>query len=185
MNSNAAMKLMLAEPQLDLEGTWELRSRTGAHVLSPRSRLLLVIGDDETHLHLAPPRRAADPVPRWLAASGRAFFEGMCAMRVPGTLHDVTEQKRTEQDRNFRSSDHLGLDIVSEIVRKQGGRVELSSDEHPTVFHTEWRSRSLRPAAEKKPSRATSHIREESSRGLCTEMSLHREAILDKGVAVA
>jgi len=50
------MRLMLAEPQLDFEGTWEIR-------------------------------------PRWLAASGRAFFEGMCAVRVAGTLRDVTEQK--------------------------------------------------------------------------------------------
>ena len=37
--------------------------------------------------------RTTDPVPRWLAASGQASFEGMCAVRVAGTLRDVTEQK--------------------------------------------------------------------------------------------
>jgi PAS domain-containing protein len=123
VSSNAAMRQMFAEPQLDLEGTWEIRPRTGEHVLSPRSRQLLGIRDDEpisiqrllAALHpgdrerwkeavaevLDPESsgecsiefRTADPVPRWLAASGRAFFEGMCAVRVAGTLQDVTEQK--------------------------------------------------------------------------------------------
>ena len=118
MNLNA-MKLMLAEPQLDVEGTWEIRPRTGEHILSPRSRQLLGIGYDEpisiqrllAALHPGDPARwkdavaevldparsrecsiafrTADPVPRWLTASGRAFFEGTRAVRVIGTLRGM------------------------------------------------------------------------------------------------
>lgn len=131
MSSNAAIRLMLSDPQevksyaqLALEsagvGTWEIRPRTGEHILSPRSRQLLGIGEDEVisiqrllaALHpgdreswknavadvLDPEGsgecslefRTADPVPRWLAVSGRAFFEGMCAVRVTGTLESVS-----------------------------------------------------------------------------------------------
>jgi hypothetical protein len=104
-------------------GTWEISPRTGEHVLSLRSRQLLGIGDDEpisiqrllAALHLGDRERwkdavaevldpegsgecsiefrTADPVPRWLAASGRASFEGMRAVRVSGTLQDITKQK--------------------------------------------------------------------------------------------
>src|SRR5258708_18671282 len=132
MNSNAAMRLMLAEPQLDFEGAWEIRPRTGEHVLSLRSRQLLGIGDDEpisiqrllAALHpgdrerwkdavaevLDPEGggecslefRTADPVPRRLSASGRAFFEGMRAVRVAGTLQEVTGEKRLEEVRDFQ-----------------------------------------------------------------------------------
>jgi len=121
MNSNAAMRLMPAEPQLDFEGTWEIRPRTGEHILSPRSRQLLGIGEDEpisiqrllAALHpgdrerwkaavaevLDPEGsgecsiefRTADPVPRWLAASARAFFEGMRAVRIAGTLREIRD----------------------------------------------------------------------------------------------
>jgi signal transduction histidine kinase len=38
-------------------------------------------------------------------------------------------------DRATSSSDHLGIYIVKEIVRKHGGRIELKSDESATVFH--------------------------------------------------
>ena len=92
--------------------------------MSPRSRLLLGIGDDEpisirrllAALHPADRGRwkdaiaqvldpegngecsvefrTADPVPRWLAASGRALFQGMRPVLVVGTLRDVTEEKR-------------------------------------------------------------------------------------------
>ena len=119
MNSNAAMRLIHPEPELDFEGTWEICPRTGEHVLSPRSRQLLGIGDGEPvsiqrllgALHpgdrerwkeavaevldpdgageCAIEFRTADPVPRWLAASGRTFFEGMRALRVAGTLQEV------------------------------------------------------------------------------------------------
>ena len=118
---NAAMRLMLEQPQLDPEGTWVIRLRTGEHVLSPRSRELLGIGDDEpisiqrllAALHPADRERwkgavgevldsessgacsiefrTAGSNPRWLAASGRAFFEGMRAVRVAGTLREITE----------------------------------------------------------------------------------------------
>jgi signal transduction histidine kinase len=33
------------------------------------------------------------------------------------------------------SSDHLGLDIVKEIVHAHGGRIKLTSDDSGTVFH--------------------------------------------------
>lgn len=118
MNSNAAMKQMPAEPQLDYEGTWEIRPLTGEHVLSPRSRQLLGIDEDEpisiqrllAALHpgdrerwkaavaevLDPEGRGecsiefrtADPVPRRLTASARAFFEGLRAVRIAGTLRE-------------------------------------------------------------------------------------------------
>ena len=118
---NAAMRLMSEQPQLDPEGTWVIRLRTGEHVVSPRSRELLGIGDDEpisiqrllAALHPADRGRWKDAVagvldpdgsgeysiefrtagndPRWLAASGRAYFDGLRAVRVAGTLREVTE----------------------------------------------------------------------------------------------
>jgi PAS domain-containing protein len=134
MRSKAVMRLVLPEPREAADaarlateasgvGTWEIRPRTGEHVLSLRSRQLLGIGDDEpisiqrllAALHLGDRERwkdavaevldpegsgecsiefrTADPVPRWLAASGRASFEGMRAVRVSGTLQDITKQK--------------------------------------------------------------------------------------------
>lgn len=148
MKLNPATSLLMpAEPsevggaRLALEaaglGTWEIRPRTGEHVLSLRSRRLLGIGDDEpisiqrlvAALHSADGERwknavaevldpesdgdcslefrTVGPAPRWLYASGRAFFEGVCAVRIAGTLEDITEQKR----------------------------IELTSDEGDTAFH--------------------------------------------------
>src|ERR1700694_1990499 len=93
-------------------GTWEIRPLTGEHLLSPRSRELLGIEGDQAisiqrllaALHPAARGRwkevfaqvldaegsgqcylefrTAGPAPRWLAASGRALFEGMTAVRV-------------------------------------------------------------------------------------------------------
>jgi sigma-B regulation protein RsbU (phosphoserine phosphatase) len=54
--------------------------------------------------------RTAGPSERWLAASGRAFFEGMRVVRVAGTLQEVTEQKRTEEKREARLGE-LGHDL--------------------------------------------------------------------------
>jgi signal transduction histidine kinase len=122
------------------EGTWEIRPVTGEHFLSARSRELLGIeggeaisiqrllaalhpGDRERwkdavaqvldaersaecHLEF----RTAGPFERWLAASGRAFFEGMRAVRVAGTLRDITEEKRTEGERDVRLGE-LGHDL--------------------------------------------------------------------------
>ena len=151
MNSNAAMRLMSAESQLDFEGTWEIRPRTGEHVLSRRSRQLLGIGDDEPvaiHRLLAALHpgdrerwkdavaevldpegsgqcsiefRTAGPFPRWLAASGRAFFDGMYAALVSGTLREV----RLESDRG----------PLAAIVRKHAGHIDLISAENATGFH--------------------------------------------------
>src|SRR5437868_15115065 len=118
---NAAMRLMFEQPQLGSEGTWVIRLRTGEHVLSPRSRELLGIGEDErisiqrllAALHPADRERWKDAVaevldaegggessiefrtsgstPRWMVASGRAFFEGSRAERVAGTLREIAE----------------------------------------------------------------------------------------------
>src|SRR5258708_39935917 len=166
MNSNAAMRLMLAEPQLDFEGAWEIRPRTGEHVLSLRSRQLLGIGDDEpisiqrllAALHpgdrerwkdavaevLDPEGsgecslefRTADPVPRRLSASGRAFFEGMRAVRVAGTLQDVTGQKRLEEERAFRFRE-LADDLrkrLAAICRHAIDKALVTQPVHPTEF---------------------------------------------------
>ena len=235
MSSNAAMRLMHVESQLDFEATWEIRPRTGEHVLSPRSRELLGIGDDEPvsiHRLLAALHpgdrgrwkdavaevldpegsgecsiefRTSDPFRRRLAASGRAFFEGMCAVRVAGTLREVRLELAAicreaideallahpghriefecwdeapgqwDRDRLLQAvrillsnaiehsgprepvivsvidcnqevllavasfaaypGAHLGLQMVSEIVREHGGHVEMTSDESATVFH--------------------------------------------------
>jgi sigma-B regulation protein RsbU (phosphoserine phosphatase) len=47
---------------------------------------------------------------RWLVASGRAFFEGIRAVRVVGTLQDITDQKRSEEERDIRLGE-LGHDL--------------------------------------------------------------------------
>ncbi len=167
MNSNAAVRLRpQEEPQLDLEGTWEIRPRTGEHVLSPLSRQLLGIGDDEpisiqrllAALHpgdrerwkdavaevLDPEGsgecsiefRTADPVPRWLAASARAFFEGMRAVRVAGTLQDVTGEKRLEEERAFRFrelADDLRTPLAA-ICRQAIDKALLTHPGHPIEF---------------------------------------------------
>lgn len=168
MSSNATIRLLLPEPdeiadgaQLALEaagvGTWEIRPRTGEHVLSLRTRQLLGIGDDEAisiqrllaALHpgdrerwkdavgevLDPEGsgecslefRTADPVPRWLAASGRAFFEGMCVVRVAGTLQDAVGQKRIEQDRDFHLGE-LGHDLRVPLLAVSMGLDLLQRD---------------------------------------------------------
>jgi signal transduction histidine kinase len=121
-------------------GTWEIRPVNGEHFLSARSRELLGIEGDgaisirrllaalhpgdrerwkdavaqvldaeraaECHLEF----RTAGPAERWLAASGRAFFEGMRAVRVAGTLQDITEHKRAEEQRDVRLGE-LGHDL--------------------------------------------------------------------------
>ena len=145
MSSNLEMRLLLADKprevsaaRLALEaaglGTWEIRPRTGEHVLSLRSRRLLEIGDDEpisiqrilaalqpvdgerwkdAVAQVLDPEsdgdcsiefRTVGPARRWLSASGRAFFQGVCAVRIAGTLEDITERKRMEEERDF----HLG-----------------------------------------------------------------------------
>jgi PAS domain S-box-containing protein len=121
-------------------GAWEIRPITGEHLLSARSRELLGIESDEAisierllaALHpgdrerwkeaaaqvLEAKRsgeyhfefRTAAPAERWLAASGRAFFHGMNAVRVAGTLRDITEQKRSEEERDIRLGE-LGHDL--------------------------------------------------------------------------
>jgi signal transduction histidine kinase len=121
-------------------GTWEIAPLTGQHLLSARSRELLGIDGDEAisiqrllaALHpghrerwkdavaeavdaersgeFRVELRTAGPPERWLVASGRAFFEGMCAVRVAGTLQDVTEQKRAEKERDVRLG-QLGHDL--------------------------------------------------------------------------
>ncbi len=45
------------------------------------------------------------------------------------------EQLIDPTSRRAWSSGHLGLNIVKEIVRAHGGRVELTSDDNATVFH--------------------------------------------------
>jgi len=45
------------------------------------------------------------------------------------------EQLLDPTPRGARSSGHLGLNIVKEIVRAHGGRLELTSDDSATVFH--------------------------------------------------
>jgi signal transduction histidine kinase len=121
-------------------GTWEIRPVTGEHFLSARSRELLGIEGDEAisiqrllaalhpgdrerwkdavakvldaehsaecHLEF----RTAGPAERWVAASGRAFFEGVRAVRVAGTLQDITEQKSAEEQRDVRLGE-LGHDL--------------------------------------------------------------------------
>ncbi len=121
-------------------GTWEIRPLTGEHFLSAPSRELLGIEGDEAisiqrllaalhpgdrerwkdavtqvldaqrsaecHLEF----RTAGPAERWLAASGRAFFEGMHAVRVAGTLRDVSEKKRADEERDARLGE-LGHDL--------------------------------------------------------------------------
>lgn len=121
-------------------GTWEIRLATGEHVLSARSRELLGIENDEAIsfqrlLAALDPRdrerwekavasgldpergdgfylefRTAHPAERWLAVSGRSFIEDMRVVRVGGTLRDITEQKRSEQERDIRLAE-LGHDL--------------------------------------------------------------------------
>lgn len=244
MHSNAATRSMAAKPRLDTEGTWVIRLRTGEHVLSPRSRELLGIGGDEpisiqrilAAMHPGDRERWKEAVlavldpegngecsiefrtaggnPRWLAASGRTFFEGMRAVRVAGTLREITEctlgavcRQAIEEtslahpdqaidlecwdeapgawdrgrllelvrtllaesiDRDARRGPvivavidcnrevllavagsvaapaaDLASSAVPEMVRAQGGRVELISDESGTVFHV-WLPKGVR-----------------------------------------
>ena len=100
-------------------GTWEIRPLTSEHRLSLQSRELLGIGryepvsirrllaalhpddreiwkdavaralDPERRGHCFAEFRTAGPAERWLAASGYAFFEGLRAVRVFGTLHPI------------------------------------------------------------------------------------------------
>jgi sigma-B regulation protein RsbU (phosphoserine phosphatase) len=121
-------------------GTWEIRPVTGEHVVSARTRDLLGIKGDEAisiqrllaALHQGDRQRwkdaveqvldakrsgerylefrTAGPAERWLAASGRAFFEGTGAVRVAGTLQDITEKKRTDKERDARLEE-LGHDL--------------------------------------------------------------------------
>jgi PAS domain S-box-containing protein len=41
----------------------------------------------------------ADGTERWIAATGQAFFEGGRAVRLVGTVQDITERKRVEEER--------------------------------------------------------------------------------------
>lgn len=157
-------------------GTWELRPNTGEHLLSPRSRELLGIegeqpvsiqrllgavhpsdharwketfarvldaeGDSECYLEF----RTAGPEVRWLAASGRALFEGISAVRVAGTLRDITGRKRTEEERDVRIGE-LGHDLripltaismgIQLVQRDVPAKAEILSAMHLTVRRME------------------------------------------------
>jgi signal transduction histidine kinase len=157
-------------------GTWEIRPHTGEHLLSPRSRELLGIeGDQEISIQrllaaLHPADRGrwkqvftevldaegsgecylefrtAGPAPRWLAASGRALFEGVSAVRVAGTLRDITGQKRTEEERDVRIGE-LGHDLrmpltaismgIHLVQRDVPAKAEILSAMHLTVRRME------------------------------------------------
>jgi signal transduction histidine kinase len=121
-------------------GTWQIDPSTGQHFLSSRSRELLGIegdgpisvhrllaalhpgdrerwreavaqvldleGSGECHLEV----RTSGAAERWLAASGRAFFQGAGAEHVLGTFQDITEQKLKEARRDVRLGD-LGHEL--------------------------------------------------------------------------
>lgn len=104
-------------------GTWEIHPRSGQHVLSRRSRQLLGIAEGEAisiqrllaALHPGDRERwkeavaevldaessgecylefrTAGPGGRWLAATGQAFFEGVCPVLVAGKLWDIREER--------------------------------------------------------------------------------------------
>jgi sigma-B regulation protein RsbU (phosphoserine phosphatase) len=157
-------------------GTWEIRPVTGEHLLSPRSRELLGIegdqaisiqrlldalhpddrgrwkeafaqvldaeGSGECYLEF----RTAGPDARWLVASGRAFFEGMSAVRVAGTLRDITRRKRAEEERDVRIGE-LGHDLrmpltaismgIHLVQRDVPAKAEILSAMHLTVRRME------------------------------------------------
>jgi PAS domain S-box-containing protein len=45
--------------------------------------------------------RTSEQTPRWIAATGRAFFEEGRAIKVIGTVQDITEQKTAEREREI------------------------------------------------------------------------------------
>jgi hypothetical protein len=104
-------------------GSWELDFETGEYVLSPRGRELLGIRpgepvtierllaalhpgdlarwqqateavlDPEGDIQCTIEFRTADPLSRWLVATGHAVFDGTRAVRVAGTLREVAVEK--------------------------------------------------------------------------------------------
>jgi PAS domain S-box-containing protein len=85
-------------------------------------------GSAECHLEF----RAAGPAERWLAASGRAFFEGMRAVRVAGTLRDITEQRRAEEELVLKR-ERVAL---AGICREAIDEASLAYPGHPIEFES-------------------------------------------------
>jgi signal transduction histidine kinase len=126
------------------EGSWEIHPATGEHSFSARSKELLGLEDDQPIsarrlLAAVHPQdrdrwkvalaqvldaegtgecylefRTAGPFERWLAASGKAFFDGVRAVRVTGTLQDITVAKHAEEERDARLGE-LGHDLRSPL----------------------------------------------------------------------
>jgi signal transduction histidine kinase len=58
----------------------------------------------------------ADGVTRWVEAVGRVYFEGERAVRLVGTVHDVTDRKRAEE--KVRAADRLKDEFIAMLAHE-------------------------------------------------------------------
>ena len=68
-----------------------------------------------------------DKVERWVAATGHVFFQEGRAVRLIGTVEDITERKRMEEELR-KSRDELELHVQerTEAIRRQADLLELA-----------------------------------------------------------
>ncbi|MBV1799472.1 PAS domain-containing protein [Siccirubricoccus sp. G192] len=106
-----------------------------------------------------------DGVERWVAATGQVRFAGNRPVRLVGTVHDITERKRTEQ-RNallMREVDHRAknalavvqaalrltrADNPAEFVRSVEGRVAALARAQTVLAQRRWEGAELRALVE-------------------------------------
>lgn len=72
---------------------------------------------------------------RWLASMGRAIFENGRAVRLLGTLHDITPRKRDEAERDMLIG-ALGHDLRSPLASIALGVALMTRHEDPAVAQT-------------------------------------------------
>ncbi|AKV03520.1 Sensor histidine kinase [Labilithrix luteola] len=72
---------------------------------------------------------------RWLASMGRAIFENGHAVRLLGTLHDITPRKRDEAERDMLIG-ALGHDLRSPLASIALGVTLMTQHEDPAVAQT-------------------------------------------------
>lgn len=89
-------------------------------------------GKGEYRVDFKAPARKGDTTERWISTMGRTVFEDGKAIKLLGTLHDITERKRDEAERDLLVG-ALGHDLRNPLASISLGGSLMSQHADPTV----------------------------------------------------